>query len=373
MRVWSRVSGLEPGGSEQVAGALAAEAVRAGHEVTLSLRPAAALDAWAAGMRAGGVGVERLAEAESKWDWGGMIRTRAAMAVCRPHLVHLHLVHPTADRYAPFLAPRAAAVIATEHVRHEVPERSQLWLKRAGARRLARVVAVSEAVRRSLVEHYGLAESRVTVIRNGVDLARFAPGGDRARARAALGLPALGFVVGSAGRLTRQKGFDLLLAACARMEGAFVLAVAGDGEDAAALRRLAGELGLAGRVRWLGRVERMEDFYAAIDVFALASRWEGLPITLLEALASGVPSVATAVDGTLEVLAAGGGSAVPPESAEALGAALDLWRHSDNLREQAAGDAARVGRLFDWRNTWAAYAALYEEVTAWKRTVSPRW
>jgi glycosyltransferase involved in cell wall biosynthesis len=376
MRVWSRVSGLLPGGTERVAAALAADAARAGHEVTLSTRslPPASPQDWTAGAARAGVRVAPLAEVESKWDWAGMARTRVALARSRPHLVHLHLVHPTADRYLPLLVPRGAAVISTEHVRHEVPERSQHWIKRLGAGRIAKVVAVSEAVRRSLVGHYGLPESQVTVIRNGVDLDRFAPADERARARARreLDLPAIGFLVGGAGRLCPQKGFDLLLRACARLDGAWLLAVAGEGEDLPALKALAGELGIGDKVRWLGRVERMEQFYAALDVFALASRWEGLPLTLLEALACGVPAVATAVDGTVEVLAAGGGAAVPPESPEALGAALGLWRESEALRRQAAGQAARVGRMYDWRNTWAAYAALYEEVTAWKRTVSPR-
>ena len=372
MRVWARVAGREPGGSEAVAAARAGDAARAGHQVALSARPEAARAPWAAAARRAGVRLEALPEVESKWDWRGLRRARAAMSGWRPHLVHLHLVHATADRYLPLLAPRGAVVITTEHVRHEVPEGSQRWLKRFAARRLARVVAVSESVRRSLVSHYGLPERQVMVIRNGVDLERFAPGRDRAAARRSLGLPALGYAVGSAGRLTRQKGFDVLLRACARLEGAWVLAVAGEGEEAGALRELAAELGIEERVRWLGRVERMEEFYAAIDVFALGSRWEGLPITLVEALACGVPAVATAVDGSVEVLAAGGGVAVPPESPEALGAALELWRDADGLRRMVGEQAARVGRLFDWRNTWAAYEALYEEVTAWKRSVSPR-
>jgi glycosyltransferase involved in cell wall biosynthesis len=376
MRVWSRVSGLLPGGTEKVAASLAADAARAGHEVTLSIKaaPAGGPEDWTADAAAAGVRVAPLAEVESKWDWAGMLRTRSSLDARRPNLVHLHLVHATADRYLPLLAPRGAVVLSTEHVRHEVPERSQLWLKRLASRRIARVVAVSESVRRSLVDHYRLPESKVVVIRNGVDLARFEPADERARARAraGLGLPSLGYLVGSAGRLTPQKGFDVLLRACARMQGAWVLAVAGEGEDLPGLRALAAELGIEDRVRWLGRVPRMEEFYAALDVFALASRWEGLPLTLLEALAAGVPAVATAVDGTVEVLSAGGGVAVPADSPEALGAALDLWRGSEVLRRQAAAQAARVGRTFDWRNTWAAYAALYEEITAWKRTVSPR-
>src|SRR5207302_3027618 len=136
--------------------------------------------------------------------------------------------------------------------------------KRRGARKLARVVAVSESVRDSLIRHYGLPEAKIRVIRNGVDLERFRPGGDRAAARHRLGLPAVAYVVGTAGRLTRQKGMDVVLRACACMEGAWVLAVAGEGEDHEELIALAAELGVADRVRWLGRVEDMSGFYAAL-------------------------------------------------------------------------------------------------------------
>ncbi len=372
MKVWSRISGTQPGGTEEVAGRLALDMAVRGHQVRFSMPRSEALDAWASELLGQGLEVVREKEVTSRLDWAGMARAARQMAEFQPEVVHLHLNHATADRYLPLLGPRGAACVSTEHVRHEVDTFSQLALKRWGSTRIARVVAVSDSVRKSLVEHYRIAESRVRVIRNGVDLARFHPG-DRARSRARLGLPSVGFVVGSAGRLTRQKGFDILLRACARMEGAWVLAIAGEGEDEAALRALAAELEIEDRVRWLGRLEAPEDFYPALDAFALASRWEGLPLTLLEALGCGIPVAASAVDGILEVLAEGGGVMVPAESPEALSAVLGVWRDHEALRRQVAVDAERVGKVNDWSRTSESYAALYEEVTAWKRSSLRQW
>lgn len=372
MRVWSRVSGTLPGGSEEVAARLALDAARSGHRVRLSIPPASGLDAWAEDLVGRGLEVVREAEVISKLDWAGMARAGRQMADFEPDVVHLHLNHATADRYLPLLAPRNSTCVTTEHVRHEVDRFAQIRLKRWATGRVARVVAVSDSVRKSLVEHYGIPASKVQVIRNGVDLERFHPG-DRARARTRLGLPSVGFVVGSAGRLTRQKGFDVLLRACARMEGAWALAIAGEGEDGPDLRALAAELEIEDRVRWLGRLESLEEFYPALDAFALASRWEGLPLTLLEALACGIPVAASAVDGILEVLSEGGGVMVPAESPEGLSAILGVWRGHETLRRQVAADAARVGKLHDWNRAAESYAALYEEVTAWKRSSSRQW
>ena len=137
--------------------------------------------------------------------------------------------------------------------------------------------------------------------------------------------------------------------------------------------RVALELGVSERVRWLGPLENMERFYPALDAFALASRWEGLPLTLLEALACGLPAVCAGVDGILEVLAEGGGVMVPPESPQALGAVLEVWRAHESLRRQVAQDALRVAQHYDWNRTLEQYAALYQEVTAWKTSSSRQW
>ena len=148
-------------------------------------------------------------------------------------------------------------------------------------------------------------------------------------------------VIGCAARLAAAKGIDVLLRAFASVAahadgGPVELWIAGEGPERAALERLAGELGIAARVRFLGHCgpEEMERFWAAIDLFVLASRWEGLPLALIEAMAQGKAVIATAVDGIPEAVVDGEtGILVPPDAVEPLAAAL----------RELVGDAARRG------------------------------
>lgn len=171
-----------------------------------------------------------------------------------------------------------------------------------------RVLAVSRSVERFAVDVEGIDPERVSYLPNSVDVTEFVPPSveERAAARRQFGLPEDGLVVGGVGRFVFQKNFDLLIEAMAPVlaERADVtLALFGSGPDEQALREQAGELGEDGeRVRFLGRVRERRAIYAALDLLVLPSRFEGLPMTVLEAMASGVPVVATAVDGMREVV-----------------------------------------------------------------------
>jgi glycosyltransferase involved in cell wall biosynthesis len=176
------------------------------------------------------------------------------------------------------------------------------------------VCAVSESTHKFLVEHEGVPESRATTIHNGIDLEIFQPRPElRAEARRKFALSDDAFVIAGIGRLTYQKNFALFLDVAAEVvkrhpRACFV--IAGTGEDEAALRAQAAALGLGGRVRFLGYVGEMTALYPALDMLLLTSRYEGLPITILEAMAVGIPIVASRLDGVQEVLADGGDCAL---------------------------------------------------------------
>ena len=126
-------------------------------------------------------------------------------------------------------------------------------------------------------------------------------------ARRRLDLPPDAFVIGTVGRLEPQKAHDALVRALAtiaslRPELDPSLVVVGDGSERGALERLVEDMGLRGRVRLLGHVEPVATLYPAFDVFALASMWEGLPLSLLEAMASGLAVVATDVGGVSDAI-----------------------------------------------------------------------
>jgi glycosyltransferase involved in cell wall biosynthesis len=236
--------------------------------------------------------------------------------------------------------------------------------------RVDRVIAVSEAIRRGLVES-GLPQERVVTVHSGVDLARFARG-DRARFRAGLaatGWPAGAPLIGTAGHLAAHKGMDLFIDAAAevalrRPDARFV--VVGTGEEEAALRRRADERGLGDRLLFAGFRDDMPDVFAGLDLFVLASTsGEGSPAVVKEAMAAGAPVVASALDGLEEIIEdARHGLLVPPGSAPGLAAAirslLEDVALAGRLREAARLRAADFGieRMVD--RTVAVYASLGE-------------
>lgn len=217
-------------------------------------------------------------------------------------------------------------------------------------------IAVSRGLCDKLVAR-GLAAERITVIPNGVDLSRFAPDPvARERLRAELGLPAGARLAGLVARLHPVKGHPLFLEAAARVlarrqEEGFSdpvgFLVVGDGEPAyrQELEALAGRLGLGDTVRFLGDRDDVPAILAGLDVAVLASQAEGFPLAAIEALAAGVPLVATRVGSLPEIVRDGvDGILVPPGNPQALAAALsrllsapDLSRRMGEAARQAAG------------------------------------
>ena len=165
------------------------------------------------------------------------------------------------------------------------------------------LVAVSDEVRDDLVRLHIARAEKFAVIPYGFDLdARVgAPPGTRARVRTELGLAEDAFVIGWAGRLTAiKRPLDLIRVTAGVPEATLVLV--GDGEDRPAVEALARELGITDRVRFLGYRDDLGALYSAFDVFLLTSANEGAPVVVIEALAAGVPVVATDAGGTASVV-----------------------------------------------------------------------
>ena len=220
--------------------------------------------------------------------------------------------------------------------------------------------------------------SRHLVVRNGVDLANFRPVDEqtRAAARNRLGIDRDVPLAVCLGRITRQKGQDVLLAAWPRVRSqcpAAWLCIVGDGEALPALRACAPP-----GVRFMPPVTDPRCWYAAADVVVLPSRWEGLSLTLLEALASGCPVVVTDIPGLAEAVTAGVGVRVPAGDAHALAGALARRLIEPDLRAVEARAAARAAHAFDVRRTHDQLAAVTAQLhcdhqlgSAWGR-IQPR-
>ena len=199
---------------------------------------------------------------------------------------------------------------------YAAPRRMILW----AAEQAAGLITVCQALKDSLVE-LGIAEDRVRVLRNGVDLALFRPG-DREAARRRFDLEQPTML--SVGYLIPRKGHDIVIKALPNLPEMRLL-IAGDGPDEGDLRSLADRLGVADRVRFLGRVphERLAELYTAADILVLASSREGWANVLLEAMACGTPVVASNVWGTPEVVATpAAGRLMAERTPEALAASV---------------------------------------------------
>ncbi len=291
------------------------------------------------------------------------LRLRRILDEDRPDLVHLHsskagLAGRLAirGRLPTIFQPHAWSF---EAVRGPARLGALAWERRS-ARWATVILCVSEAERRRGEEH-GI-EARWRVIPNGVDVdaLREASAGDRSAARRRLELGE-GPTVVCVGRLCRQKGQDVLLdawpAVLARVPDAQLFLI-GDGPDDEALRRRAGV-----GVSFVGRRADVPDWLAAADVVAAPSRWEGMSVAMLEAMARGRSVVATEVPGAEEAIDADAGAVVPPEQPAALAGAI-AERLLDPARTEAEGRTARrrAERLHDLRAAAAAVAELSEEL-----------
>jgi len=276
-------------------------------------------------------------------------------------IVHTHMPLPAA--YARLAMPgRRPAFVHTEHnmwSRYRLPTR---LANQVTYGRNARAIAVSDQVAATI-----RSSVPVEVIVHGTDPSLVVTGeGAREAARAALDLPATARVVGTVGNFTAKKDQATLLRAFASLPDApadtrLVLVGLGPLEDT--LRGLATELGIADRVVWPGSRDDVFALLPAFDTFVLSSQFEGLPIALLEAMATGVAPVATSVGGIPEVITDGrDGLLVPAGDPGALAAALGKVLDDDELRADLGRQAAVRAGEFDLVHAVRRTEALYEAV-----------
>jgi sugar transferase (PEP-CTERM/EpsH1 system associated) len=298
--------------------------------------------------------------------FGRLVRTLREL---RPAIMHSRN-WATFDAVLAAGLARVPAIVHGEHGR-DITDPEGRNVRRRRLRRLFaplvnRFVTVSSDLQRWLVEDVHIPASKVVTICNGVDTTRFAPGNVVA-ARTALGLPADVLVVGTVGRLDPVKDQAGLIQAFDRLRARHpraVLVIAGDGPCRQDLQAQVATLGLGDRVRLLGERKDVPTVLQALDVFVLPSIAEGISNTILEAMATGVPVVATRVGGSPELVDSGAtGVLVPRQDPEALAAAIGSYLADPGLLARH-GRAARQRVLdrFGLATMRDAYAALYSDL-----------
>jgi glycosyltransferase involved in cell wall biosynthesis len=274
--------------------------------------------------------------------WIHLIRELREQA---PDLVITHLWFANCiGRIAAYIA-RVPKVVAFEHnIYTEVKSWKQFFVDRVLQHLSANIIAVSGSVRDSLITH-GIKPEKILVLRNGIDLRRYTQS-ESVTVRRELNLKEKEFVFLSIGRLTRQKGVDVVLHAFSHTNGGTLLIV-GDGEDRSELEKLAGILGISSRVHFMGIRYDVPNFLQSADCFILLSRWEGVGIVVLEAMATGLPVIVSDFDAALEFVQAGmDGVIVPREDPIAVSRAMERIMNNASVRDSLGRNARQSAKQF---------------------------
>jgi glycosyltransferase involved in cell wall biosynthesis len=223
------------------------------------------------------------------------------------------------------------------------PRRARLF--RACLERASHVVALSAQTARDMVRTFALPAEKISVVANGIERSDFQPAADRAALRRELGLPETGLLVGSVGRLHQHKSHETTVeaVALARKQGVEVTAVlVGEGAQREALERLARERGVANTIIFAGAQRPVAPWIQALDLFVLPSVWEGQPLAMLQAVACGLPVLASNIEGNTAVLGSDHPGLFPPGDAAWLAKLMTAAAHDPGFLLQLRESQQRV-------------------------------
>lgn len=312
-------------------------------------------------------------------DWGVPWRIAKVCRAVRPHIVHTRNWGTIEGAVAARLT-RVPVVIHGEHggdaYNAARPPRRDRF-RRLLFPFLDCVVAVSGQLERWLLDDLGVPPHKAVLVPNGVDTDSFRPCTDRERLRCERGYVPTHLLIGAVGRLDAVKDYPTLIAAfemALRRQPAARLVIVGDGPERDSLVREISRRNLQDAVRLAGHQDDVREWLAAMDLFVQASLMEGTSNALLEAMAVGVPVIATRVGGNPEVVVDGvSGRLVPPGDPPALAAAMEASICDGAGRSQhGAAGRERVARAYSMTSMIDAYTKLYDDALTARCGASPR-
>jgi glycosyltransferase involved in cell wall biosynthesis len=313
--------------------------------------------------KAAAEGIEsHLIPCSAQIDRAAMTSLRELVIRTRADVIHAHGFK--ADIYAYFALRRfTVPLVSTCHNWTDTDPVVSFYGRadRFILRRYDAVIAVSEAVKQRLLKA-GVREDRIYIIKNGIDLRPFKDAAPSLRGDGE-DIPMVGFV----GRLSKEKGADVFLRVASRVVAEIPHAkfvIVGDGPEREELKALINQLGIRRSVSLVGRRNDMPSVYASFDLMILSSHDEGLPMAILEGMASRLPWIATAVGDVPQVIQHGNsGVLVPPGDVDALAANV-IALLGDSPERRRLGDAARrrVEEVFSAERMTATYLDVYRRV-----------
>jgi len=362
-RILHFITELEVGGAERLLVSTLPRLDKSKYEVSVvylhgdDLRPE---------LERAGIRVTRL-KSRGKFDFGSFTQLVRLFREERIEILHTHLIQADILGYFAGRRAKVPVIISTKHNTNYFQSHGA-WLPPVDAfvnRHLKRIIAVSEAVKKFYVETQRLPSEKIDVIHNGIDLTAFRQAAPVSKAE--LAVKPTEKVVCCVGSLKEKKGHAVLLRAwpyvISRRSDARLVLV-GDGPLRDELQRTANESGVRETIRFLGNRSDVPSILRAADVFVLPSLWEGFGIAVVEAMAAGVPVVASRVDGVCEIIRDGqDGVLVPPNEPEKLAQAIvDLLDDSERMKRFVAS-ASKRAEEFSINTTVERLEVLYGSAT----------
>lgn len=307
-------------------------------------------------------------------DWSCVRRLKRVIKARGIDLIHAHQYTPFFYAVSTGVAARRPAVLFTEHGRFfpDYPRKKRILFNRALLRKKDRVIGVGEAVRQALISNEGIAAERTEVIYNGIDVNRFASSAvsaHREQVRDELGIGRDAYVGVLVGRLDYLKDHSTAIRTAERVAHTcpdFRLLLIGDGPERSKIEAEIAEKSLGKVVTLLGTRHDVPRLLHAADVCFLSSISEGIPLTLIEGMAAGIPVVATAVGGVGEVVIDHETGLLAPSGDDRLLAdcLIQLARDEERRREMGECGRLRASQMFSEAKMHQRYRDLYNEMLA---------
>ena len=265
----------------------------------------------------------------------------------KPDLIHTHLFQPRIYATIAYLFYRNSILITQKHnnvnaIKHNI----FLFLEMFCIFINKKVIAISESVKNSLIKFEHVSPKKIYVLPNCIDYQHF-----NNTSISSEELNKRDIIVGTVGRLERQKGVKYLILAMKIILSRYpdaMLDIIGDGSQLPKLRKLAEKIGISNSVKFFGKFGDVKPFYNKMDIFVLSSIYEGFGIVLLEAMASGLPIVATNVDGIKEVVSdMKSGILVPSKNPQAIADAVIKLIENPQLRSSFIYEGYKRAKIFD--------------------------
>lgn len=365
LRICHLITELAPAGAERALYELVVRLDRARFDVqVVSLRGGAVVD-WLVrqGIRTTVLGVR------GKWDVLKLFRLVKLLRAERIDILHTHLFHADlAGRVGAYLAGTRCVIHTVQTAEGRFRPWQFAWA-RLTADMCKRIVIVSPSARDHHARRSGLANRRYTVIPNAIDPSAYSRDQDaRRRLRKQWGIADEEILVVFVGRLSEEKGLETLLGAMRELsdcENAPKLVIAGDGPKRPMVEQFIASEPAGKRIRLLGFTNDVRGVLSAADIFAIPSRWEGLSLAAVEAMAASLPVIASRVPGLRDVVVPGQtGLLIDKGDAAAMGGAIARLSYDAGLRDRLGlAGLDRVTKHFNIRSTVAAHEKLYTELS----------